>query len=230
MSDPETYGARREPGATFSVLGLRLPVRESVVIAVMTFTIIIDFYHDLALPQAPLLSQGIDRPLLYFIVPLATLLILGERPTDYGLRIGQWRMGVPLALGAIFVLTPVIIVAAGLPDFARFYRLDAYGEFSVAREHTGWAIAGFAADVISAEFLFRGFLMWTLVRLMGPAGVLMATIPFVFTHLGKPELETLTTLFGGLGFGWLAWRTQSIWYGAAIHAFILVLLLVIVNR
>jgi membrane protease YdiL (CAAX protease family) len=58
----------------------------------------------------------------------------------------------------------------------------------------------------------------------------MATIPFVFTHLGKPELETLTTLFGGLGFGWLAWRTQSIWYGAAIHAFILVLLLVIVNR
>lgn len=230
MSDAEAYGARRAPGATFSVLGLPLPVRESTVIAVMTFAIILDFYHDLALPEAPLLSQGIDRPLLYLLVPLVTLLLLRDRPVDYGLQVGNWRLGVAVALGAMLLLAPVIVIAAGLPEFARFYRLDAYGEFSVAREHTGWAIAGFAADVISAEFMFRGFLMWTLVRLMGPAGVLMATIPFVFTHLGKPELETLTTLFGGLGFGWLAWRTRSVFYGAAIHAFILVLLLIIVNR
>lgn len=230
MRDANSYAAPRPPSATVTVLGLTLPVRETVVIGVMTFALIIDYYHDLALPQAPLLSQGIDRPLLFLLVPLLTLWLMRERPNEYGFQLGDWRLGLLIALSAILLLTPIIVVLSGLPDFAHFYRLDNYGEFSVAREHLPLAIAGFAADVISAEFLFRGFLLWTLVRLMGPAGILMATIPFVFTHLGKPELETLTTLFGGLGFGWLAWRTRSVAYGALIHAYILDLLLVLVNR
>jgi len=83
------------------------------------------------------------------------------------------------------------------------------------------AAVGRAVDVGAAEFLFRGFLMWTLVRVAGPLGVVLATFPFVFTHLGKPELETLSTFFGGLGFGWLAWRTRSVLYGAALHAYII---------
>ena len=39
-------------------------------------------------------------------------------------------------------------------------------------------------------------------------------------HLGKPEAETLTTLFGGAGFGFIAWRTQSFYYGWLIHWFL----------
>jgi membrane protease YdiL (CAAX protease family) len=63
--------------------------------------------------------------------------------------------------------------------------------------------------------------MMTLVRAMGPIGVLVATLPFVFAHIGKPELELFSTLGGGLVYGWLAWRTGSIWYGAAGHVAIL---------
>src|SRR5438876_603913 len=80
------------------------------------------------------------------------------------------------------------------------------------------AVVGNVLDVASDEFLFRGFLMWTLIRVAGPIGVVLATFPFVFTHLGKPELETLSTFVGGLGFGWIAWRTRSILYGALLHA------------
>jgi hypothetical protein len=39
-------------------------------------------------------------------------------------------------------------------------------------------------------------------------------------HLGKPELETLTTLFGGMGFAFIAWRTESFVYPFLIHWFI----------
>jgi membrane protease YdiL (CAAX protease family) len=231
--DPEPAQDRARPrwaSGVINAFGMPLPVRETVVIAVTAFAIIVDYYHDLALPSSPILSQGIDRPLLFFVVPLATLLLLGERPSDYGLRLGNWRLGVPVMLAAMLVLTPVILWLSGLPDFIGYYRLDAQGARSVPHDQLGFALAGFAADVLSAEFLFRGFLMWSLVRAAGPAGILMATIPFVFAHLGKPELETLTTLAGGLAFSWLAWRTRSVLYGGLIHAFILDLLLIAVNR
>jgi len=40
-------------------------------------------------------------------------------------------------------------------------------------------------------------------------------------HLGKPEVETLSTIFGGAAFGFVAWQTQSFLYPFLIHWFIL---------
>ena len=36
-------------------------------------------------------------------------------------------------------------------------------------------------------------------------------------HIGKPELETMTTVIGGAGFGWVAWRTKSFLYPFLIY-------------
>jgi uncharacterized protein len=38
--------------------------------------------------------------------------------------------------------------------------------------------------------------------------------------MGKPELETLSTIFGGFAFGWVAYRTKSFLYAFLIHWFI----------
>jgi membrane protease YdiL (CAAX protease family) len=54
----------------------------------------------------------------------------------------------------------------------------------------------------------------------------VATLPFVFAHLAKPELELFSTLAGGMVYGWLAWRTRSILWGAIGHTYILTLLIV----
>jgi membrane protease YdiL (CAAX protease family) len=198
-----------------NVAGLRLPLRETIVVLVTTFVLILDYYHPLALlnlPIGPAASTGIARVGLYLVVPLFTLLLLGERPTEYGLRIGDWRVGLAIALALAALVTPVVVVASGLPDFQLYYATQEGGLL---------AVLGRILDVGAAEFLFRGFLMWTLIRVAGPLGVVLATFPFVFTHLSKPELETLSTFFGGLAFGWLAWRTRSVLYGALLHAYIL---------
>jgi len=200
---------------TLNVAGLRLPLRETAVVLVTTFVLLIDYYHPLALPNWPMgpaLSTGIERVALFAVVPLVTLLLLGERPSAYGLRLGEWRIGLAVGIGLALLVTPVVVISAGLPDFRVYYG---------AQEAGLAAAVGRAVDVGAAEFLFRGFLMWTLVRVAGPLGVVLATFPFVFTHLGKPELETLSTFFGGLGFGWLAWRTRSVLYGAVLHAYII---------
>lgn len=195
--------------------GLRLPLRETAVVLVTTFVLLIDYYHPLAVLNWPIgaaASTGLERLGLFLVVPLLTLLLLGERPSDYGLRIGEWRIGLAVAAGLALLVTPVILVVSGLPDFQLYYAQQEAGPL---------AILGRAVDVAAAEFLFRGFLMWTLIRIAGPMGVVLATFPFVFTHLGKPELETLSTFFGGLGFGWLAWRTRSVLYGALLHAWVI---------
>lgn len=196
---------------SLNLAGLRVPLRETVVVLVVTFALLIDYYHPLSVTGDAMLI-GLERLALFGLAPLVTLLLLGERLADYGLQIGAWRVGAAVGIGLALVVTPVIVIFAGFPEFQAYYAPQAVGEP---------AVLGRALDVGAAEFLFRGFLMWTLVRVAGPIGVVLATFPFVFTHLGKPELETLSTFFGGLGFGWLAWRTRSILYGALLHAYII---------
>jgi len=204
-----------ETPRTVNLAGLPLPMRETVVALVTTFVLVIDYYHPLSLlnlPIGPAASTGIARVGLFLVVPLVALLLLHERPSEYGLRLGDWRRGLAVAVALGLLVTPIVMLAAGLPDFQIYYATQEGGPL---------AIVGRLLDVGSAEFLFRGFLMWTLVRTAGPVGVVLATFPFVFTHLGKPELETLSTFFGGLAFGWLAWRTRSVLYGALLHAYVI---------
>ena len=211
--------------ATFDLVGLRLPRRATVAIAVMVFVVIFDFSRTF-IPDALIQYdhnpgmqrlQAFDRFVLFFLVPLLVV-VLGfrERPSRYGLRMGEWRIGLPLAVLGCALMTPVALWFATQPD-ARAYYGPSWSSLPDV-------LATNAVDLFSAEFLFRGFLMLTLVRAIGPIGVLVATVPFVFTHLTKPELELISTLIGGMLYGWLAWRTSSIVWGALAHTYILTLL------
>ena len=205
-----------------NVAGLCLPLRETTVVLVTTLVLVFDWYHPLVLGIGPEISLGLSHVGLFLAVPLLTLLLLRERPGEFGLRIGEWRIGLAAAVVLAAVATPAILLVSGLPDFVLYYRQE-------PADLPG-ALVGNAVNVAAAEFLFRGFLMWTLIRIVGPLGVVLATFPFVFTHLGKPELETLSTFFGGLGFGWIAWRTRSVLYGALLHAYLISLIVLLASR
>jgi membrane protease YdiL (CAAX protease family) len=114
-------------------------------------------------------------------------------------------------------MTPLVLWFAAQPD-ARLYYAPSWSNLPDV-------IITNAVDLTSAEFLFRGFLMFALVRAIGPIGVLLATVPFVLSHLTKPELELFSILAGGMAYGWLAWRTGSIVWGAIAHTYILTLVM-----
>ncbi|HEX5013040.1 MAG TPA: CPBP family intramembrane glutamic endopeptidase, partial [Candidatus Limnocylindrales bacterium] len=161
--------------------------------------------------------QAWDRFVLFLVVPLlVVLLAFRDRPSRYGLRVGDWRVGGALAVAGCAVMTPVVLWFAATPD-AQLYYANSWSDLPDV-------LATNLLDLFSAEFLFRGFLMFTLVRAIGPIGVLVATVPFALTHLTKPELELISTLIGGMLYGWLAWRTRSIVWGALAHTYILTLL------
>ena len=58
---------------------------------------------------------------------------------------------------------------------------------------------------------------------------MVVQIPFVLTHIGKPEIELWSTFIGGSVFAWLDWRTGSILWSGLGHVFVLTLMLVAVG-
>jgi membrane protease YdiL (CAAX protease family) len=220
-----TYPPNAADLKTIDIAGLRMPRRATIAIAVTVFVVIFDFSRTF-IPDALIQYdhnpgmqrlQAFDRFALFLVVPLLIVLFgFRERPSRYGLHLGEWRIGLPLAVLGCAVMTPIALWFGSLADTQAYYA------------NSWWSLpdvlATNALDLFSAEFLFRGFLMLALVRAIGPIGVLVATLPFVFSHLTKPELELVSTLIGGMVYGWLAWRTSSIVWGALAHTYILTLL------
>jgi CAAX protease family protein len=155
-------------------------------------------------------SEIYDRLILYLLIPLLIIvLVFRMRPADYGFGLGDWKAGLVLTTLGIVLSAPIMWFAGGQTTMQSFYRMQLAGlPWSTFLDLLGW------------EFLFRGFLLWTYVRSYGHDGLWLQAVPFALAHLGKPSLETLSTIFGGFAFGWLAYRTRSFLYPFLLHWFI----------
>lgn len=227
LSAAPDYAAAASDKREIDLFGLRLPIRATIALSVVTFALLFDYSRTflpddiLALGRAPAVmhATALERAVLFGLVPLLVIvLVFRDRVGQYGLTLGDWRTGLVLMLAGCAVMTPIVLWNAALPDVQAYYAPSFDSVPSVVLTNT--------VDLAASEFLFRGFVMLTLVRAIGPFGVLVATMPFVFSHLGKPELELFSTLGGGLVYGWLAWRTGSIVWGTIGHVYILSLVMV----
>jgi membrane protease YdiL (CAAX protease family) len=213
---------------TFRIAGLELPVRATVVVVVVILVVIFDFQRTF-LPDQLIhydrnpeeqRMQAFSRLFLFLVVPLAIVLFgFRDRPDRYGLRFGDWRWGLALALVGCAVMTPIILVLGRLPDYRAYYLPSA--------DSFPGLLTTNVLDLFSSEFAYRGFLMLALARVFGPVALVVALFPFTFVHLTKPESELLSTAAGGLVYGWLTWRTGSIVWGAIAHVYVVTLLIVV---
>ena len=212
---------------TVRVAGLDLPIRATVAVVAVILIVIFDFQRTL-IPDAlvqydrnPGIQrlQAMSRVLLFFAVPLLIVLVgFRDRPGRYGLQLGEWRWGLGLAVAGSVVMTPIVLILSGAPDFKAYY--------APSNDPLPSLLATNGMDLISAEFVYRGFLMLCLARVFGPIALVVALFPFTFTHLTKPEAELLSTFAGGAVYGWLTWRTGSILWGALAHVYIVTLIIV----
>jgi membrane protease YdiL (CAAX protease family) len=211
-----------------SVLGIELPLRATVVVLAATALVVVD---QTRLPSlAGLVGGGVlgigavplVRLALFLVAPL-TIVVFAFRddPRRYGLRLGEWRWGVALLVAGLTVMTPIILALASVDSFRAYY--------SVSNASLPAAVAGSLVELVPAEFLFRGFLMFALWRRIGPLALVVQLIPFVLTHVGKPEIELWSTFIGGSLFAWLDWRTRSIIWSALGHVYVLTLMTVAVG-
>jgi len=201
---------------TFNLGGLQLDLRATVIVVASTLLLMVDYYHRF-LPgdtfSAMARAKAIERVIYYLAIPLL-IIVAGfrDKPSDYGFTFGDWRQGLKWTGLILLIAAPLLALASRSPAILEYY--------SRFPSDLSQLIPTAFLDLIGWEFIFRGFLLFGLARLMGPTAVVVQAVPFALAHLGKPELETLSTIFGGSLFGWVAWRSRSFVYPFLIHWFI----------
>ncbi len=180
---------------------LRFDPKIAAIAIVSTLALTVAHYHTAWRPY--------DGVLLFLVLPLALiLLVFREHPSEYGFQLGDWRAGLWLTFGALLIILPILwLVVAANPAMQAYYRplLRPALPLYTFLDLLGW------------EFLFRGWILFGYARKFGPDSLWLQAVPFAIAHFGKPEVETLSTIFGGFAFGWIAWRTKSFLYPLLIH-------------
>jgi hypothetical protein len=227
-----TAGPSFEPRAAdlrdVEIAGVALPARATVALFVATAVIVLDATHRLVAPAVdallgagdPSLNLAVERAVLFGVVPLIVVLLgFRDRSERFGLTLGDWRWGAGLLLAGLALMTPIIASVATAPAFVAYYGGVTGSLADVVLRN--------ALEVVPAEFLLRGFLMFVLLRRIGPLAIVVVQVPFVLTHVGKPEIELWSTFLGGSIFAWLDWRTRSILWSALGHVYVLTLIIVL---
>ncbi len=211
-----------------TIAGLALPVRATVVLFVATAAYVADATGSVVAdavrsglgPAGAPFDQAVTRAVLFGLVPLLVV-VLGfrESPARYGLTLGDWRWGIGLLLVGLAIMTPIIGFFSTFPEFVAYYRgvSGPLGEIALRN----------LTELVPAEFLLRGFVMFTLLRRIGPIAIVVVQVPFVLTHVGKPDIELWSTFLGGSIFAWLDWRTRSILWSALGHVYVLTLMVML---
>lgn len=172
---------------------------------ISTLLLMVDYYQRIT----P--NKGYDRTILYLIIPLLVILfVFREDPREFGFTFGDWKAGLGITAIAIILIAPVLyFVSRGDSTMQNYYKplLDGL-PWNTFIDLFGW------------EFFFRGFILFAYVRKFGPEALWLQAVPFALAHISKPEIEALSTIFGGFAFGWIAYRTRSFVYPFLIHWFV----------
>lgn len=168
---------------------------------------------------------------VFLFIPISVYWYFKDRKEQplYGFH----RKGVVLSPYFILLLLmiPLLIASATQPDFLitypRAFRLGLPAGRSGNILLTIFYEICYAADFVTTEFFFRGFLILAFARYAGPRVILPMCVFYVTIHFGKPLGETISSFFGGWILGILAYETKSIYGGIIVHLGIAMLMEVI---
>jgi len=151
----------------------------------------------------------------YVVLPIIAIVAMRERIRDYGVAVRGQLKHLWIYAVLYLVVLPGVIFASFTAPFQHtypFYKCAGRSAF----DFISWEIL-YAAQFVSLEFFFRGFMLQSLRRTMGAYAIFVMIVPYCMIHYGKPILETTGAIVAGLVLGTLALRTGSIWCGALIH-------------
>ena len=150
------------------------------------------------------------------------------------LKLDGWKLGIGFLFG--FLINLVVYIAGGLfagsqisfvaPDLSTYLPLLIVGAITIF------------IQVTAEELLYRGYTMQFMRRLtanpvliVGISGLAFAAIHIGNVVLnGMPWYGVLIYLFDGLVYGWLAWRSRSLWMPIGFHLANNFALVVLVNE
>lgn len=122
----------------------------------------------------------------------------------------------------LLIMVPLIAAASTQHDFLAAY--PKMKEVLPLPENAkpGWLYKllfelSYGSDFISIEFFFRGFLVIGFMKWIGKDAILPMACFYCTIHFGKPLGECISSYFGGLLLGIVAYHTRSIYGGLMVH-------------
>lgn len=189
--------------------------RETVIIVSGTLFITLDNYHLIG-------PEWLSTFIYYAVFPiLIILIVLRKNPLDFGLRLGSPRIWGFYVLVICLAAAAILYASSFSTSLQSFYQM---GEFKLLTYFLTSCIS-----LAASEFMYRGFLLFGLKEKFKEGSILLQMIPFALLHLGKPELETVSTIITGILFGYVAYRGRSYWPAFIIHLFINVFFVALIN-
>lgn len=215
----------------FRLFGLTFDRHQFIILLSSPLLLCLYYYHGFSFTQSAGIPSSVKSGDLYQrfgqfglffallgLLPFIYLLIVDRNKLrEYGLGAGDWRLGLKLLLLIPFVIVPLMWMAAKMPDVRAEYPL---AKVLFQRPELFWQyeLIYILFYYVAWEFYFRGFMLFGLARSLGPGvAILIQTLASCLIHLGKPEGESIGAIIAGVLFGFIAWRTQSFWYGFLMH-------------
>jgi len=155
--------------------------------------------------------------LLMGVLPaLVVKWVFKESLADYGVQRGDTGF----SLKALLLLLPVMVALtypnARVPGFMAEYPFDRGAGSSSAAfiSHAGTYLLYY----MGWEFFFRGFMQFGLRGAMGDwNAILVQTLASCLIHIGKPAGEIYGAIVAGLLWGFIVFRTRSLWAVLVMH-------------
>ena len=181
----------------------------------------VDYYYYFRV-----LSKG--TALISMVIPLLLFYWIYERRRDpdktwYGLRRGKTDLKPYfLLLGLASICIAIGTLFNDIQNYYPRYLVSGGNEYAAAHDLprslmvTIYELA-YGSSFLGVELFFRGFLIMSFTRILGPYAVLAMVPTYAFLHFGKPMTETISSIFGGYILGVVAYKTKNIHGGIIIH-------------
>ena len=197
--------------------------KPAAILIITIFILIVPKYRRYFLDKS-FLENTLFLQVIFLIIII--LFVFREKLSDNGLGLGFKRRGL-IFLGVFFIgYLPFLWLLSNNTSFIEYYKPQII-HIKAWQTFLYYELNSFL-NLFKTEFVFRGFLLFGLRKDLGDANaIFIQVIPYSLLHVGKPEIECYGSVMVGIALGYLAIKTNSVWYGLFLH-WILSSLLVLV--
>ncbi|MEO0184755.1 MAG: CPBP family intramembrane glutamic endopeptidase [candidate division WOR-3 bacterium] len=190
-----------------------------VLICYSTFVLLFSLYLKrtrIFFPNEPFYEKLLVLGIIYGISPVIPMLLFKNKPKDYGIRIGDYKVWTKDILIILCIMIPILLVVFIFTNFKTVYPLS----HTARRGINNLLIYEFVhlCYMFGWELFFRGFMLFGLSKKIDPRlAILIQTIPFALLHYRKPPLEAYGSIIAGIFLGIIAIRGRSFLPCAILH-------------
>ncbi|MBV9214757.1 MAG: CPBP family intramembrane metalloprotease [Acidobacteria bacterium] len=155
----------------------------------------------------------------YFVVPAIIVRFVQKRKLrEIGLAMNIEPGFAKLLVTCILIMLPLVYLMSTTAGFgAKYPFLKVYdGSPYLSYTLLIWELVYFL-QFFGLEFFFRGFLVHSYKKELGPYAILAMMVPYTMIHFQKPFAEAFAAVIAGIFLGWISYRNGTIWLGLILH-------------